>query len=265
METEGNDKESSCFMSKNQMRKQDKYLKTVEKKKQNRKFEQEKHREKFKLYRQEGGLPKAELRTMQLTRLTASLETGIKVCIDLQFEELMNEKELNHLANQIKRVYSSNKASENPFHLHFVNLSKTGKTYKLCCEKNDGFERYVATFEDRGVIELFNPSEVVYLSPDSEHVIQSLDPSKSYIIGGLVDDSVKKNTSTVYSEQVKIVTGRLPIPEYMSRSETGSFKQILTINQVFDIMLKYQETLDWKTALSQNVPLKTGFVLKDDE
>jgi len=259
------DEEGTCFMSKNQMRKQAKYLKTVEKKKQNRKFEQVKQREKYKLYRQEGGLPKADLRNLQLTRLKESLKTGLKVCVDLQFEDLMNEKELNHLANQIKRVYSSNKASETPFHLHFVNFIKTGKTYNLCCDKNDGFENYVATFEDRGVTELFNLSEVVYLSPDSENVIQSLDPSKSYIIGGLVDDSVKKNTSSLYSYQVKISTARLPIPEYMTRSETGSYKQILTINQVFDILLKFHETLDWKTALSLNIPLKTGFVLKDDE
>ena len=50
----------------------------------------------------------------------------------------------------------------------------------------------------------------------------------------------------------------------MTRSKTGSFKQILTINQVFDILLKYQETLDWKTALALNVPPQTGFVLKTD-
>ena len=65
---------------------------------------------------------------------------------------------------------------------------------------------YVATFEERGVSELFNSSEVIYLSPDSENVIETLDPSKSYIIGGLVDDSVKKNTSSTYSEYVDIPT-----------------------------------------------------------
>ena len=132
------DIDEACLMSKNQMRKQAKYLKTIEKKKQNRKIEQEKHREKFKIYRQEGGLPKSDLRNLQISRLQDSLEKGLKVCVDLQFEELMNEKELNHLANQLKRVYSSNKASENPFHLHFLNFRKESKTYKLCCDKNAG-------------------------------------------------------------------------------------------------------------------------------
>jgi len=250
--------------SKNQMRKQAKYVKTIEKKKENRKAEQERHREKFKIYRQEGGLPKGDLRNLQLSRLKISEVNGLKVCIDLQFEELMNEKELNHLANQIKRVYSSNKASENPFHLHFINFKKEGKIYKLCCDKNTGFENYVVTFEERGAPDLFTSSEVVYLTPDSENVLESLDTSKVYIIGGLVDDSVKKNTSYRYSEYVDIPTARLPIPEYMTRSGSGSFKQILTINQVFDILLSYQESLDWKTALSLNVPPKTGFVLKTD-
>merc|ERR1719477_312003 len=90
------------FMSKNQMRKQAKYEKTIEKKKENRKAEQERHREKFKIYRQEGGLSKGDLRNLQLSRLKISEANGLKVCIDLQFEDLMNEKELNHLTNQLK-------------------------------------------------------------------------------------------------------------------------------------------------------------------
>ena len=53
MEPSQDSGEAACFMSKNQMRKQAKYIKTVEKKKQNRKTEQEKQREKFKTYRQE--------------------------------------------------------------------------------------------------------------------------------------------------------------------------------------------------------------------
>merc|ERR1712240_57330 len=134
---------------------------TKEKKKENRKAEQERHREKFKIYRQEGGLSKEDLRNLQLSRLKDSLVNGLKVCVDLQFEELMNEKELNHLANQLKRVYSSNKASENPFHLHFINLKKDGKIFKLCCDKNTGFVNYLVSFEEKGAIDLFNASEVI--------------------------------------------------------------------------------------------------------
>ena len=40
-----------------------------------------------------------------------------KFCIDLQFESLMIEKELTHLARQLSRTYGFNKTSEKPCHL----------------------------------------------------------------------------------------------------------------------------------------------------
>jgi len=254
---------SSC--SKNRRRKELKYVKTVDKKKQNRKKEQERHRERYKLHRQEGGISKDDLRSLQLQRLRDAAENGtFRVCIDLQFEEFMNTKEMNHLANQLKRVYSSNKASSSPADLHFVCLNKSGETYRLCCEKNEGFEHYVVNMDQKAVTEVFDPSEIIYLTPDSENVIDVLEASKVYVIGGLVDDSVKKNTSKVFSEQSNLQTGRLPIEEYMTRGETGTYKQILTINQVFDILLQYHESGSWVSALHRNIPPKTGFVLKTE-
>ena len=257
--------DTQLITSKNQMRKDRKYLREVERKKMGRKEEQKRHREKYKLQRQEGGMAKDEVRKIQIQRLQDAMAGGApRVAIDLQFEELMNNKELNHLANQLKRVYGSNKASPAPFHLQFVNLVKSGKTYQLCCEKNDGFEQYVATLQESGVADVFDPSEVIYLSPDSSNVILTLDSSKVYVIGGLVDDSVKKDTSSSFCDRLGLQTGKLPIGQFMERGQSGSFKQILTINQVFDILVKFHETKDWRTALGSNVPQKTGFVLKQE-
>lgn len=250
------------FLSKNKQKKLDRYHNEVEWKKSRRKMEQEKQREKFKQYRQQGGLSKEELKQCQRSRLRSALEDGVKVCIDFQFEDHMIQKELNHFVNQAKRVYSSNKSSENPFNLHFINLKKTSETYRMCCNKNDGFEKYLLHFEEEGIEELFDLETVVYLSPDSETALRTLDPEIVYIIGGLVDDSVRKDTSSRYSKSVGIKTARLPIAEHMKKAETGSFKQILTVNQVFDILLSFHETNDWRTALEKHIPSRTGFILK---
>ena len=147
--------------------------------------------------------------------------------------------------------------------MHFINFKKNSITYKTCCDKNVGFENYILTSTEESLSELFDLSDVVYLSPDSENVIEALKPSKVYVIGGLVDDSVKKNTSACISNSLGIQTARLPISEYMIKGESGTYKQILTINQVFDILLKFQETSCWRTALSLNVPPRTGFKLND--
>ena len=39
---------------------------------------------------------------------------------------------------------------------------------------------------------MFKTDEIVYLSPDSDNTLQSVDPDKVYIIGGLVDEHVQK-------------------------------------------------------------------------
>ena len=41
--------------------------------------------------------------------------------------------------------------------------------------------------------------QVVYLTPDSDNVLRKIDPSLVYVIGGLVDDTVLKDTSSHFS------------------------------------------------------------------
>ena len=154
-------------------------------------------------------------------------------------------------------------------HSHHVSghatCSKSSRTFKLCCEKNTGFENYSLTFAENGAEDLFETQNIVYLSPDSDHVLEDVTDDCVYVIGGLVDDSVKKNTSQLICDHVNITTAKLPIDDFMSRSESGgTFKQILTINQVFDILLNFHQTKDWATALSENIPPKTGFVIKEE-
>ena len=166
MDTDGDKQPVGPKMSKNQMRKQAKFLRRVEVKKKGRKEEQRKARERYKEERQEGGAHKDEVRRVQLERLQAAMTGGkaARLCIDLQFEQLMNLKELNQLAGQLRRVYGSNKSSPVPFHLHFVNLVQESKIHRVCCEKNDGFEQYLVTFEERGIQDLFEPPEVWFIS-----------------------------------------------------------------------------------------------------
>ena len=40
--------------------------------------------------------------------------------------------------------------------------------------------------------------KVVYLSPDAEEELEGLDEDTVYVIGGLVDDSVKSQVSLLY-------------------------------------------------------------------
>ena len=70
-------------------------------------------------------------------------------------------------------------------------LQEDGLINRTCCAKVDGFRSYIINFKENPVTELFDSKDLVYLSPDAENTLQNLDPEKVYVIGGLVDDSVK--------------------------------------------------------------------------
>ncbi|XP_076365760.1 tRNA methyltransferase 10 homolog A-like [Tachypleus tridentatus] len=45
---------------------------------------------------------------------------------------------------------------------------------------------------DKSPQQLFRREELIYLSPDSPHVLTDLNPEVVYVIGGLVDETVKR-------------------------------------------------------------------------
>ena len=186
----------------------------------------------------------------------------LQICIDFQFGERMTDKELSRLASQVCRVYGANKSSEHPAKLSFVNLDEKGRTFQVCCAKNAGFDKYLVHRTSKGIMEEYNSviDRLVYLTPDSSIPLEDLELDKVYVIGGFVDDTVQKNVTLNYAGENKISTARLPIKEHCSKSEEkGSFKQILTINQVFEILQKFIECKNWATAITNGIPQRTGF------
>ena len=167
---------------------------------------------------------------------------------------------MTHLARQLARVYGWNKKSTQPCHLSFCNLKPESKTYQICCSKNDGFANYIVDKSEKSVEEFDEKSSIVYLSPDSEEILEELSTDKLYVIGGLVDDSVKKNSTLTFAGSRQIKTAKLPIDKYCQRStQGGSFKQILTINTVFEILLSKFNGLSWTECFDKSLPSRIGF------
>merc|ERR1712080_169489 len=121
-----------------------------------------------------------------------------------------------------------------------------------------GFQNYILKRTSKSLVDEYCSviEKLVYLTPDSQETLKELEQDKIYVIGGLVDDSVQKNTTYTYATDNKITTAKLPIQEVCSKMRNGSytFKKILTINQVFDILKKFDEFKDWGIALSAGLP-----------
>ena len=196
-------------------------------------------------------------------RLQDAIVSGQRICVDLGLESFMSAKECGRLAQQLCRVYGSNRKARCPAHLYFTSVDKNGFLYQECLRKNVGFENYMIDMTEKSHLEVFKHDEIIYLSPNSSNILHDISTDKVYVIGGLVDESVQRNVTHSRADQSGIETARLPISEYMDRSASGSYNQILTINQVFDILLAYMETRDWSIALPCGVPERKGFVIKD--
>ncbi|KAL3323347.1 hypothetical protein AABB24_037800 [Solanum stoloniferum] len=185
----------------------------------------------------------------KMQRLTKAKENGQNVVIDLEFDHLMNSSELHSLVQQIMYCYAVNGRCSCPAHLW---LTGCQGEMQAQLQRLPGFDKWVIEKENRPYIEAFQDQKerLVYLTADSETTLDILDPKHIYIIGGLVDRNRWKGLTMKKAEDQGIQTAKLPIGTYLKMSSS----QVLTVNQVVEILLKYLETGDWKTSFFEVIP-----------
>ncbi|GJJ73320.1 tRNA (guanine9-N1)-methyltransferase [Entomortierella parvispora] len=93
-------------------------------------------------------------------------------------------------------------------------------------------------------------NKIVYLSADSPNTITQLDPGTCYVMGGIVDKNRYPFLCQNKAEALGIETAQLPIGEYIQMSS----RRVLTVNQVFEILLHFIECNDWKEAFLKVIP-----------
>ncbi|XP_004079902.1 tRNA methyltransferase 10 homolog B [Oryzias latipes] len=196
-------------------------------------------------------------------RLADAQSTGLKLCVDLSMTDRMSDKEISRLAGQLRRLYGSNKKATWPFHVFLTDLGEDSRLYRECIRMNDGFLNYMMDITEKGVLELFSPESVVYLTPDAEEALETVDPDKVYVLGGLVDESIQKKLSLSKASDLSVRTARLPIDEYMIKKDNvkNFHSKILAINQVFDILLTFFESGSWTKSLQAWFPAGKGYVI----
>lgn len=113
---------------------------------------------------------------------------------------------------------------------------------------------------------------VIYLTADSEEELTELKAEETYIIGGICDHNRYKvspallftvqGVSLIYLHRFQnlclnkakgsgIRTARLPIGRYLASLPT---RKVLTVNQVFEILVHWVETKDWEQAFHAVIP-----------
>ncbi|KAK0190604.1 guanine-1-methyltransferase-domain-containing protein, partial [Armillaria mellea] len=231
-----------------------------------------------------GELDSADEAERERNKKKPKLEFGGRVLIDLGFDDKMLEKEINSLCSQLAYTYSANRQASFPFSL--ICSSLNGRTRdRLEGISDAAYKRWVNTeWWEEGYERLWSgdvlsvepgaesgnvpgnsspetsatadPAQsvkqsIVYLTADSEEELTELRPNETYIIGGIVDRNRYKNLCLEKAKESDIRTAALPIGRYLENLPT---RKVLTVNQVFEIMLKWVETRDWETSLYAVIP-----------
>jgi len=214
----------------------------------------------------ENHIPKTLLKEIQKERVENAMMNGAqRVAIDFTVSDDMRNKEITKLAAQVRQLYGSNMKSVSPVYIHLTGLVMGSRVYHECVRQSLDFSKLMVRWSEESYLTLFDPDEVVYLTPDSPNELGQLNKDKVYVIGGLVDHQLRKYKTRTRAEAKQVTTARLPIDKYMERKrELGnhSYSNVLSVNQVFDILLKFHETQDWRCALQTCIPPRKGLVLK---
>lgn len=98
-----------------------------------------------------------------------------------------------------------------------------------------GFDKWIMEKEKRSYIEALRAqkSNLVYLTADSETVLDELDINKIYIVGGLVDRNRWKGITMKKAQDQGIQTARLPIGSYLKMSSSQVLLYLVLVQALF--------------------------------
>uniref|UniRef100_A0A182Q2E7 tRNA (guanine(9)-N(1))-methyltransferase n=1 Tax=Anopheles farauti TaxID=69004 RepID=A0A182Q2E7_9DIPT len=252
--------EPPAELSKRQRKKLLKLQNWEERKREKRLKEREKAKAK-RLEAIERGLPvrtgpsRKELKRRQHTYSEATIE----VAIDLSFDQLMIDKDVAKCVKQLLRIYTLNRRSELPVPLHFVGIDPDGAVRRHLA-RNDGYRHWDVQFSGEHFMKLFEPTRLIYLTSESDQVLEKLEPGAVYIIGGLVDHNQHKGCCYELALKYNIRHARLPLAEHL----VIKTRTILTINQVFEILLNVHMGKEWQQTLLDVLPARKAYRLRED-
>lgn len=188
-------------------------------------------------------------------KLTEEDLSNQKVVLDVSFDDDMNEKEVRSLVSQITYLYGKNRVVEHPLRIYMTSFSGKLKTN---LESLNGFPHWKGiTSDPRPYLDMFPKERLVYLSAESEESLTDLNEDDIYIIGGLVDHNRLKGICFDKAVSQGIRTARLPIGEFMELKN----RKVLTVNQVYEILLAFSVEKDWAKAFDSIIPKRKGGVL----
>ncbi|TGZ32299.1 tRNA methyltransferase 10 homolog A [Temnothorax longispinosus] len=238
--------EPPTSMSKRQLKKLQKRKKWLEQRSEKRLRERIKAREK-RAYARANNLSLGPSRKFLKRSTMAASACTLTVTIDLSFDELMIDKDIAKLTKQILRCYTLNRRAAAP--MQFSLTGFTGKS-RASMEKHSGYEHWDVSFHAESYINVYPKDKIIYLTSESKNVIERLEHDCVYVIGGLVDHNAHKGMCHKLAVEAGVRHGRLPLDKFLQMEA----RKVLTIDHVFEILLKISEGDTWQEVFLKVLP-----------
>ena len=94
--------------------------------------------------------------------------------------------------------------------------------------------------------------QVVVLSPDAPEALFDFSPDCVYIIGGIVDRSVRANQTLHVAAKRGVICRRLPLREFAPHNQSHA----LNVDCCLHIVCSWLETRDWARTLARCLPAR---------
>ncbi|XP_010151990.1 PREDICTED: mitochondrial ribonuclease P protein 1 [Eurypyga helias] len=192
-------------------------------------------------------------------RVAQSMVFGQPLVFDMSYEKEMSTREVANTVQQLVFSEGCNRRCMDPFHIHFCNFKEDSLYHKEFVKHyREAWGKLLITVTDQCYTEIFPKDKLIYLTADSPRVMKTFDHNKIYIIGSMVDRSIKTGVSLARAKRLGLETAALPLEKYLL---WNSGAKNLTLDQMMHILLTLKDTGDWKKAL-EFVPKRKycGFV-----
>ncbi|CAD6199440.1 unnamed protein product [Caenorhabditis auriculariae] len=186
---------------------------------------------------------------------------GPKLAVDCGFLGDLSPRGLQLTVLQLKYLVSQNRDFRSPWPMHFVNFDQNNQSLLAAEDKHLGIlhskNSIGAVVSSSSLAENFDRNRVVYLSPDADEELESVEDGHVYVLGGIVDRVVERKiprkASFEAASSAGVRSARLPIDKFI---EFKSGSKFLTLTAVHAILHHVHLTGNWEEAFEKYIPIR---------
>ncbi|CAD7090841.1 unnamed protein product [Hermetia illucens] len=161
------------------------------------------------------------------------------IIVDLDYDDLMIDKDVAKCVKQLLRIYTINRRSNRPAKLHFAGVKENGRIHK-CLERNDGYQNWDVHWHLNPSRKFVINPKIVFLTSDSDNVL-------------------KERLCLDRAEKLGLRTARLPLNDYVDIKT----RTVLSTVHVFDMLLNVSMGKPWQQTILDILPMRKGAKAKD--